>query len=981
MKISRNWFWLIAVATQLLIALYIVQDYAELRSQNAFYHSRLASIYQTGQSPSQLQVLSGSTLANHFVDQHALFHRAVGVVQNFTDSGRALFTMSLLGLLALTSLLAYNLRRQALWISFFIPLLLLWPLEPYLSRWLSSRPGIWSAFFLLLILLQFRKSHWRSRDLAIFGALAFLWSSFSLVAWISLPLAMISMWGPLANTFRTASVRIYILLALLLGLLTGGLWAQGFSFFEYSWIQIQGNVLQSLGVFEWSAPRGQTTAYLVPVTINLVLLLALLWPSFQKYRSSVTADATILRFLVFGVGLSILSLAQMRWIELAWPLTLLNLGFSFQHWQWPTVKKWRQQAAAGLAILWIGFQIEHVRQLPQADGSINPGAQAFLSTIRQRFPQAESVLTLDWTLWSVDFYLNQNTKMQPGFSLSFYRNDPNFVAAYRSLYRQENFRRFENYSYLLRHLNTRFVIANENQLSLDLAQDWFQILYRAQGLIFAEIHPEFHPLPQQLSQSFNSLESLLPFCDQKILALRRAPDSPVFVDSSQDCKNTLSQWAKPTPANNLQPVIEMFLDPKPIHHPRQISTALTRGFFAIYDPGLQKIRSDFTDENLAPDSQAVFHIRGLIRPADYQLHGRRKSWPQPKAKQLCSAYHSATRRLLDKADKVFLQWSQNTFGADALRARVSLSILCQRPKLIPLTEKSRWAETCSRYQSRLEAETKLLQQEINNKLPGDWSERLLIDMATLQSRLPSPLAQVTRDQIVPVGFFKNSRVPSFQTESPQGLTNLRLNFNEVFTSGHFALWWTERWKALDRQGFAPSSEELQDFEDFALRSEKYWRHEMGYNSFAIRWWSEALVNAYLRNQSPQASHWMEQFFRSAETFVQGSTLEKAPECLGPKPPGFGTMYFPHHNAAVIWEGLEQARRANFPWWSDKEEELILKMMRCTLSLQKDALFWPTEEVGEFALTPGDGTWRVDTQAHALNALGLRLENDEQSCHP
>lgn len=967
----------LVVLIQLCLLGFAIDDVDIFRSQNALYHSRLASLYAEGVNPESLGVLAHSRMQGQFVDQHWLFHRALSLLQIFLSPTVALLTLSILGLLVLSLMIFRTLRETPVSLRILIPLCLPWLLVAPYTRFISTRPGLWSSVFLLLAILVLRKNTVHKKDQAGLFLIAAAWSAFSLLAWLLIPVAVFFAVFKPQFRIRQLAIQCGVLGT---GLLLGSLIAQGADFFWFSAQQILQHPLGKSGVYEWGpAPHG-LLAPLFPLLLHFFILFMVVRRSLNDPQKLRTALASWGGVLALGTFLSALSLIQQRWIELAWPITLLNVGWflgeaRILNWQLASPRRQGLAFALGLTLL-ISLVVFPKTKHPQTDGSANPRLLNFLGDVQRKFPSFATtpILTLDWTAWSTDFYLNPRTKMEPGFSLGLYPADGEFLQSYRSLSHAPPALRLEQYAKLLQLLKTDFVIAREQDVRGDLQEDWFETLYRSGGWVLARVHTTLQPMPEQWNGRFDGRERVFALCQLQPFAVKHPAAPAVFPKTKTDCEDILQPWAQAMDRKTQAEILKFYFKPQKFRSFRQLESPTNRGFFAYFDPATRQ----FFDEKMpganAEDLEAVQVIRASFHETDFEIRGRRLAFPDPRQSQICDAYQNLAAQMVRHATATFKLWTADLQTADALRSRLAFGILCSRSPLIRLRDKAQFTDVCLEFKSRLDKEITQLTSDLRKQKPGDWSERLIIDMLALQHGLESPLKDVGRTELL-----KRGRVVTNAVTFNGRTENIRDRQSEVFTSGHYAVWWTLRWQKLREQGLVPSAQEHDDFENFAGLYEKIWRHDFEYNSFAIRWWSEALVNAFAQAPSPQTSHWMEQFFRAASTFTKGSTIEHAPECLGPHPPGIGPMPYPDHNAGLLLEALEQARRVNFDWWSETEEQMLRQLLSCTLSLQKSKIFWPADQAGEIAWSTGDGTYRADVQAHALNALGLRIENDQITC--
>lgn len=1028
-------------------------------SQNAIYHAAMASL-SAKESPLQ----SSPAFLPHrdhpelWSDQHRGFHESLAILQKGLPPLQSVQWLNVLGLLfvAFAFLQALNSNNQDspdspgrtfFYSLFALSILFLHP--DFLLRLSVGRPAAWSLGFFLLIFSRLRRFR-GGKDYGILTLLFFLWSSFSYFAMLSL--LLVTVLGPTGAT-SSSLLRSKIKLAALacLAILSGFLWSSGLSLFHHLPLLLASYPLAQSGVYEWSSPAD--LSFFLPLVLCLLGLFLKRNEPPEPLRKNVLLISVLFLALVF----SLLTLRQQRWLEFAWPLTLLsvlpaltNLKVSLprRKFHLPSLLARSGLLITALVALLVLIGVTAGR-IPN-DKTLDPATLPLLSEVNSRLPQTP-LLSLEWTLFSSALFLDPQTQMEPGFSLALYqeRDRGQFLNDYFLVTQSRTPRdAYERLSRLLRSLGARHVLFKQSQLPIHPYRPpaWMKVLYISGPWVLAEIDVEPKATPEQMRASFtispeDLTQRLASLCSLNPIAVQPLPTARLLtltqsltLPQSLPGSFILLPWASASPARPTSEIIKtcvselaqhlknsdliLWYDPQPVASLESFAGEAVRGFFSLVElsktpphaptyrlladfpnsdgpespassdsistgsesPGLKSTTSTPSLQNAltpTPDwRRARRTVLALARESNgtnsqILRRGRFAQITQPRGTDLCWAYQAAARAVLRHQEEIFRAWKDGPADIDSLRAEIALDSLCQRPELIPSQIKSEWLNTCLRFQEGLKK---------GPAIPStQWSRRLVSDMTLLKMGQPSRLSQFQPKEIWDHGIFTAKIATDFVPPGHRiyGDGNLPL-----FTSGHLALWWTQTWFANQKQGIQPKSEDLNQFLLFAKDSYHWWKGPFNHNLFLTRWWGEALVNALSlgeEKQNPFLSEWLKEFFLATETYINGPREEPLPGCLGPQVPGLGPLPFPNHNAAVVWEGLEQARRLDLSWWNSEHETTLQGLMSCTLSLQKQWPYWPQSEEGEFALSPGLGEFHPDVQAHAMNAMATRIKNDGIHC--
>lgn len=378
----------------------------EFRSQNAFYHLGFAAT--DGKIPAE--VLSLSEVGSRFVDQHRAYHVFLKSFPMHWSSQEVLQLSSVIAL-AFVSL------------GIFASLLPIWgPLgsatlgvigpvlfHGFYVRMISGRPIPFALAALLLIVASL--CHRQNKRIFIL-AVSFFWSAFTYTSLLA-PITLV--------VFRRWILAALSLIVIAVGWsLIGGSGALAWAF-EILRTHLGG---QS-GIYEWGPPRN---VFRVDAALSLVFSAISVLVIFRRRHVS----RPLWNLSLFSFVLSVSSLLISRMIDFSAIFSFVSLMASIG-----TVLSQRTRLVLLGAIVFVAsWSSMRLRTSSQGDGSVTGDPAGFFAEVEKKWPNETKIL-FDWTQWSAAFYVNRNTRVEPGFSpLIYQQNAPEAWKAYLSLIRQ-----------------------------------------------------------------------------------------------------------------------------------------------------------------------------------------------------------------------------------------------------------------------------------------------------------------------------------------------------------------------------------------------------------------------------------------------------------------------------------------------------------------------------------------------------------------
>lgn len=940
-----------------ILGLYVFLPQNYYFSQNALYHVQLAHSYMSGVwNPSSLGILENSSFAEHFIDQHILYHLLMGPFTLLFPGALAskifmIFQMGILGVL----LFIVSRRYLPVHLAFLGSVLVVFSGAAFMGRLFWERPSLLVLIGALVALLL---ANHKMR----FGTLALVVISY-LFSMISFETGVIFSACFLIASLKGPRISIEVI-AVLFG------WTLSFILapfpgekIYYFYSLLTHNVFEETAISEWR-PANKP--------LNNMGVFALLWLSACAYKvfqivrgrgfENSSQKLVFILTLVFSFG----TLLVHRMGYLFCLFSYLSFISLYPEVSKVLLPKTRQRLSILLVVLFavvISRDIVNQGNFRGDSGTAKPLEKFYTWYLNSEYRDEKLVLA-SWEYWSSLFNYSRQTNAEPGYSLFLYKSSENkklldFLLAPWSFTHYEAqglFEKWESKLLLIEKRREQYnFFKNNSAIWKPVYEDGRFALFRLQ------IEPLSHVLniktfcqgvtlggyPDVLAVEFDKsikkeivLKGVTDF-KKSFLALKRLSraEKEAFVYLPE----LYGMYAFQSGKNSFQLI--KINDLK-----RDVGRRSTSRYFRVFENSNQEIKESYEIFELAQceknkSGEWVNSRFGLIPDANISIMTSFQNSMDFLLSKIAENKHQIPYYFSDN------DISNDSRNAQEVRKNLAGALLCSLLESKESAHAKEIEQLCyNATKQQLDAVKDLLES-------GQHSIGSLATWGLMTSKIP----QEMREQWDIQNFYE--RViqevhKSFLIEKKQDVG--------LFAYGQVAL-------------LLLKSKGLSDKELKAL-IEKYFDEykKSGKNIFYIRWLGEVLIEGFEQTQNDDYFKMLQTLKKDIEHWVyQDDILPGMKGCLRGDLPGSLVLMTPHHLSGLLVEGIFKGKQSNhLKIRNFTDDSVFMNMLRCALQLQVDTLERKDSYKGVFDAGYLEERYRIDIQSHIANALRLYIENSQ-----